>query len=111
MRRDRTICNSLFEQDCPDRSFGRRVSSLDFYGLDERLPRLMILLRQLEKSLTGLETIPEISLSEIVHSAIHLCGFVDPTEAEYTIEVVLEILEARSVILEATFQQERTAPS
>ena len=111
MRRSRTIFNPLIEQDCPDRCFGKRVSSLDFYFLYDRLPRLMVLLRQLEKSLSGLETVPEISLSEIVHSAIHLCGFVDPTEAEYAIEVVLEVLEERSLIPEGTFQLEQTAPS
>jgi hypothetical protein len=111
MRKIRTACNPKIEQGCPDRSFGKGVSTLDFHVLDERLSRLMILLRQMEKSLSGLETIPEIDLSEIVYSAVHLCGFVNPIEAEYAIEAVLEALEAHSLTPKATFQLERTAPS
>jgi hypothetical protein len=111
MRKIRTACIPRIEQDYPDRSFGKGVSGLDSYSLDERLSRLIILLRQLESPLSGLETIPEIDLSEIVYSAVHLCGFVNPIEAEYAIEAVLEALEVHSLTPKATFQLERTAPS
>jgi hypothetical protein len=97
MRKTRTPCNPQTEQDYPDRSFGKRVSTLNSYALDERLSRLLILLQQLVKSLPELESITEIELTEIVYSAIHLCGFIDPIEAEYAIENVLQALEAYSV--------------
>ncbi len=97
MRKTRTPCNPQIEQDYPDRSFGKGVSTLNSYALDERLSRLLILLQQLVKSLPALESITEIELTEIVYSAIHLCGFVDPIEAEYAIENVLWALEAYSL--------------
>jgi hypothetical protein len=97
MRKIRTACNPRIEQHCSDRSFGKGVSSLNSYALDERLSRLLILLRQLVESLPELESITEIELTEIVYSAIHLCGFVDPIEAEYAIENVLETLETYSL--------------
>lgn len=97
MRKIRTTFNTPTEQDCFDRSLGKSVPSLDFHALDERMSRLLILLRQLTKSLTALENISESELTEIVYSAIHLCGFVDSIEAEYAIENVLVALEAQSV--------------
>lgn len=97
MRKIRTACNPLFAQDRLDRSLGKDVSTLDFHALDERLSRLLILLRQLVTSLPALERISEIELTEIVYSAIHLCGFVDPIEAEYAIENISQALEAHSL--------------
>jgi len=81
MRKTRTPRHPRIEQDCPDGSFGQGTPTLDFHALDQRLPRLIILLRQLPKSLPALESVPEIELTEIVYNAIHVCGFVDPTEA------------------------------
>jgi hypothetical protein len=79
-------------------NFQKTKRSLQFAAApDERLSRLTILLRQLLESLPRPERIPEIQLSEIVYSAIHLCGFADPIEAEYAIENVLEALEAESL--------------
>jgi hypothetical protein len=46
-----------------------------------------------------------------VYSAVHLCGFVNPVEAEYAIEAVLEALEANSLIAEGAFRLERPALS
>jgi hypothetical protein len=111
MRKLKTLCNPLIEKDRPDTSFSKEVCRLDFHALDERLSRLMILLRQLEKSLFALDAVPEISLCEIVYSAVHLCGFVNPVEAEYAIEAVLEALEANSLIAEGAFRLERPALS
>jgi hypothetical protein len=111
MRKPKMPRNPLVEQDCQDCCLGIGASRLDFHALDQRLSRLMILLRQLEKSLFVLEAIPEISLCEIVYSAVHLCGFNNPVEAEYAIEAVLEALEANSFVREATFRQERPVPS
>jgi hypothetical protein len=88
-----TTSKPLIKQNRPGRSSGKGI----FSSLDERLSYLMILLRQLEKSLPGFVGIPENELTEIVYSAIRLCGFVDPIEAEYAIEAVLESFEARSL--------------
>ncbi len=38
------------------------------------------LLQQLNESAEGLEALPEPELSEIVSSAIRVCGFIDPIE-------------------------------
>ena len=97
MRKIRTAFNPRVEHDCPDHSFGKGISILDFHALDERLSRLIILFRQLDKSLPGLVSIPEVELTEIVYSAMHVCGFIDPIEAEYAIENVLQTLEAHSL--------------
>jgi hypothetical protein len=97
MRKIKTTCNTPIERDCFDRSLGKGIPGLDFHALDDRLPRLIILFRQLDKSLPGLAGIPEIELTEIVYSAMQVCGFVDPIEAEYAIENVLQALEAHSL--------------
>jgi hypothetical protein len=95
MHKTTTTRRHLIEQDRPDRysDRGKGVPS----SLDQQLSRLVLLLQQLEKSLPGLVSIPESELSEIVYGAIRLCGFVDPIEAEYAIENVLETLEERSI--------------
>jgi hypothetical protein len=97
MRKPRAACKPPSEQDWPDRSFGKGASSPDFHAFDERLSRLLILLRQLVRSLPGLVGVPEVKLNEIVYSAVYLCGFVSPSEAEYAIENVLEALEAENL--------------
>jgi hypothetical protein len=48
----------------------------------------------------GLEALPEPELSEIVSSAIRLCGFVDPVEARHVIAIVLDAIEMKSPIPE-----------
>jgi hypothetical protein len=95
MLKIRMTRNPLIAQDRPDRysDMGKDVPS----SIDQQLSHLVILLQQLEKSLPGLVSIPEGELCEIVYGAIRLCGFVDPIEAEYAIESVLETLEERSL--------------
>jgi hypothetical protein len=97
MHKIRTALNTRIEQDRLDRSLDKSVSNLNSHGPDQRLSRLLILLRQLMKSLPVLESISEIELIEIVYSAIHVCGFVDPAEAEFAIENVLVALEAHNL--------------
>jgi hypothetical protein len=63
-----------------------------------RLARLLVLLHQLDHSLRGLDALPELELSEIVGSAIDLCGFVDPLECREVIATVLAALEMRDPI-------------
>jgi hypothetical protein len=40
--------------------------------------------------------LPKLELSEIVLSAIRMCGFVDPIEAREVIAIVLDAIEIRS---------------
>jgi hypothetical protein len=56
---------------CPDQ---------DVYIQDERVVRLLVLLQQLDEAAAGLGALPKPELSEIVSSAIRLCGFADPIE-------------------------------
>ena len=77
-----------------DHASGEVRSHSDFCPVDTRFPRLLLLLGQMEKSLCGLQTVPESELTEIIYGAIRSCGFVDPLEAEYAIAVLLETLES-----------------
>jgi hypothetical protein len=109
---NRASISLLTERECLNHVSGEPGSNSDFRLMDQRFPRLMLLLSQLGKSLHELETVPECDLSEIVYGAIHLCGFVDPIEAEYAIAAVLETLEAHHPIPDkAAFMLERIAPS
>jgi hypothetical protein len=67
---------------------------------DKRVARLLVLLRQLDGSAEGLEALPEPELSEIVFSAIGVCGFVDPIEVRDVIAIVLDAIEMQEPILE-----------
>jgi hypothetical protein len=58
--------------------------------------RLLVLLQQLDESAEGLKELPKLELSEIVVSAIRMCGFVDPIEARQVIAIVLDAIEIRS---------------
>jgi hypothetical protein len=52
-----------------------------------------MLLQQLYDSVGGLRALPKPELSEIVSSAVRLCGFVDPIEAQGVIATVLYGIE------------------
>ncbi|MGA3350040.1 MAG: hypothetical protein ABSC33_13535 [Candidatus Sulfotelmatobacter sp.] len=109
---NRTFISLRTECECLNHVSGQAGSNPDFRPIDQRFPRLMLLLSQLGKSLHGLEALPECDLSEIVYGAIHLCGFVDPVEAEYAIAAVLETLEAHHPIPDtSTCMPRRDAPS
>lgn len=60
---------------------------------DNRLGRLLVLLQQLEASITGLETIPEDEFAEVIYAALRSCGFVEPVESYQVIATVLNALE------------------
>jgi hypothetical protein len=68
---------------------------------DRRVAQLLVLLQQLDESAEGLEALPKPELSEIVSSAIRVCGFVDPIEARDVIATVLEALEIQDPIPES----------
>src|ERR1017187_1307767 len=85
--------HSSVEHTCPNRAFDETLSDSDLDIHDKRVARLLVLLRQLDESAEGLEALPEPELSEIVSSAIRVCGFVDPIEARDGIAIVLDAIE------------------
>jgi len=60
---------------------------------DRRLAQLMLVLRELDESVAGLEELPQTELSELISSAILACGFTDGTEEQHAIAAVLEAIE------------------
>jgi hypothetical protein len=82
-------------------ALGETCSDSDLYIYDKRVPRLLVLLQQVDESVEGLEALPEPELSEIVSNAIKVCGFVDPIEAVKVIGTVLEEIERTIPISEA----------
>jgi hypothetical protein len=77
-------------------AFGKTCS--DSALQSQRVAQLLVLLRQLDESAEGLEGLPEPELSEIVSSAIRVCGFVDPIEARDVIAIVLDAIEIQDPI-------------
>ena len=98
--------NTLFlhfsvEHMCPHRAFGETFSESGLQRQDKRVAQLLVLLQQLGDAVEGLEALPEPELTEIVTSAIRVCGFVDPIEVRDLIAIVLEAIEMPDPIPEA----------
>jgi hypothetical protein len=85
--------HSSVEHMCPNPAFDETLSDSDLDIHDKRVARLLVLLRQLDESAEGLEALPEPELSEIVSSALRVCGFGDPIEARDVIAIVLDAIE------------------
>ena len=81
------------EHMCPRSAFGKTCSDSDLHIQDKRTAQLLMLLQQLYDSAGGLQALPKPELSEIVSSAVRLCGFVDPIEAQGVIATVLYGIE------------------
>lgn len=95
---------------CPDQAAGKAVSSADsntnkLYIEDQRVAQLLVLLEQLDESAGGLAELPAPELSEVVLSAVRLCGFVDELEARDVLATVLEAIEMLDGIPEASWLQ------
>ncbi len=71
---------------------GPTVSDGDL-NINQRMAQLMMLLQQIDESARGLDEVPMDELSEMVASALGVCGFVDPNEARDAIAQVLEAIE------------------
>ncbi|HZZ15421.1 MAG TPA: hypothetical protein VFE08_05620 [Candidatus Sulfotelmatobacter sp.] len=89
------------EQICSDRPLGKACSTSSRQIKDKRLSRLLVVLRQLNESLPGLEVLPETDVSEIVFAALRVCGYVEPMEALEVIAAVLEAIETQDPIPES----------
>ncbi len=83
-------------------SFGQLTGSQSAYGKDlpdqdlninQRVARFLMLLRDLDDCTGGLDALPVAELSEVVSSALGVCGFVDPEETRSVIATVLEVIE------------------
>jgi hypothetical protein len=72
--------------------FGGTVSDADL-NINQRMARLLVLLTQIDEYAGGLDTVPVPELSEMVSSALGLCGFVDPVETRQVIATVLDAIE------------------
>jgi len=83
---------------CASQAFDK--TSADLHVDDKRVARLLVLLKQLNESSAGLEALPAPERSEIVSSAIRVCGFVDPIEARDVIAIVLDAIEMQAPIRE-----------
>jgi hypothetical protein len=93
---DALFLHSSVEHMGLNRVFGKTCSDSDLQIHDTRVAQLLVLLQQLDESAEGLEELPKPELSEIVSSAIRMCGFVDPIEARDVIAIVLDAIEIRS---------------
>jgi hypothetical protein len=76
---------------CASRSYN--TTCADLHVDAKRMARLLVLLKQISETSAELEALPEPELSEIVSSAIGVCGFVDPIEVRDVIAIVLDAIE------------------
>lgn len=79
----------------PNSAFGKTYSDVDVPVQDKKVAQLLLLLQQLDESAAGLGALPKRELGEILTSAIRVCGFVDPLEAQDVMATVFEAIEAR----------------
>jgi hypothetical protein len=93
---DALFLYSSVEHIGPNRALDEPFFGSDLPTEDKRVARLLVLLQQLNESAEGLETLPEPELSEIVHGAIRLCGFVEPIETRNAIAAVLDAIEMQA---------------
>jgi hypothetical protein len=86
---------NLFEENSQDS--GNTVLEIlcnaDRRFADNRLGRLLVLLRELETCIIGLAAIPEDEFTEVIYAALRVCGFVEPVESYQVIGIVLNALE------------------
>jgi hypothetical protein len=83
------------EQICSDRALGKACLTSSRQLKDKRLSHLLVILRQINESMPGLEVLPETDVSEIVFAALRVCGYVEPMEALEVIAAVLEAIETQ----------------
>jgi hypothetical protein len=81
-------------------AFAQAYSDSSLYLKDKRVAQLALLLRLLHRDVGGLAALPKPELHEIISSAVGVCGFANPVEAQDVIDVVLEALETEAPIWE-----------
>jgi hypothetical protein len=81
--------------------FDKAHSDSEVYIPDcHRIARLLRILRELDESVAGLETLQQAEVSDLVCSAIREAGFVDPREARYAIAAVLDVIGPQAPVTE-----------
>jgi hypothetical protein len=91
---DKVVSLCFARQMLPNPAFGVTYSDSSLYLKDKRVARLLLLLKQLHQDVGGFAELPQPELSEIISSAVGLCGFVKTIEAQDVIAIVLDALEA-----------------
>jgi len=86
----------------PNNVLGETHSDSATYLEDKRVAQLFLLLRQLQRSAGGLSGLPKPELTDIVSSAVLLCGFVNPRESQQVIDAVLDALEMKEPMSESS---------
>jgi hypothetical protein len=89
---DEAFLRSFREQGGSGRANGLDLSDEDL-SINQRVAKFLMLLQQLDESAGGLGTLPPVEVSEIVSSALGVCGFVDPKETREVIATVLDVLK------------------
>jgi hypothetical protein len=82
-------------------AFAQAYSDSSLYLKDKRVAQLLLLLRLLQQDVGGFAALPEPELSEIISSAVGVCGFRNPAEAQDVIDVVLEVIQTELPIQES----------
>lgn len=86
------------EQICPNAALSRTYSDSSLYLKDQRVAQLLLLLQLLHRNVGGLTELPRPELSEIISSAVGVCGFINPSEAQDVIAIVLNAIEMEDQI-------------
>jgi hypothetical protein len=86
------------ERMCLSSAVDKAYSDSSLYLKDKRVAQLLLLLRLLHQDVGGFAALPELELSEIISSAVGVCGFLNPMEAQDVIDVVLEVIQTEAPI-------------
>ena len=86
------------EQICSSAALSKTYSDSSLYLKDQRVAQLLLLLQLLHRDVGGLAELPRPELSEIISSAVGVCGFINPIEAQDVIAVVLNAIETEDRI-------------
>ena len=96
---DELFLQSFGQPTASQSACGKDVPDQDL-NINQRVSRFLMLLRDLDDCTGGLDSLPVEELSEIVSSALGVCGFVDPEETRSVIAMVLDVIERTESIPE-----------
>jgi hypothetical protein len=86
----------------PTAALSKTYSDSSLYLKDKRVAQLLLLLQLLHRDVCGLAELPRPELSEIISSAVGVCGFINPIEAQDVIAVVLDAIETEDRVDDRT---------
>ena len=92
MNTENESCLHSLEEDFGASSASGQSTSDPDMNINQRMAQFLLLLQQIEES-AGLAELPDAELSEMVTSALGLCGFVDSNDARDVIASVLAAIE------------------